>query len=95
MSEPGYDDKSGYPPPTQEQPPPSYSQPGMGPVQPMQHQPMPPQPMQQQPGHFHSSNSNTTVVIQQQQPQMIIQGPRGWSTGVCSCFDDCGVCKFS
>jgi hypothetical protein len=105
MSEPGFDDKSGYPPPGQDQGPPPYSQPGMGPVPPMQQQPMQQQPMQQQPmqqqmqqpGHMmHSSNTNTTVVIQQQQPaQVVIQGPRPWSTGVCSCFDDCGVCKFT
>ena len=98
MSEPGYDEnKSGLLQPGQEQGPPPYSQPGMGPAPPMQQQPMYPPPMQQpmpqQPTHMHSSNSNTTVVIQQQPQQLIIQGPRAWSTDICSCFDDCGVCK--
>ena len=94
MSDPAFDDMSGMPQPRQELGHPPFSQPGMGPVQPMQQQPMQQQPMQQ-PGHMHSSNTNTTVVIQQQPAQVVLQGPRAWSTGLCSCFDDCGVCKFT
>jgi hypothetical protein len=49
-------------------------------------------PVQQQPiSTMH--NTNTTVVIQQQSAAVIVQGPRDWSTGMCACFDDCGVCK--
>ncbi|XP_028406690.1 cornifelin homolog A-like [Dendronephthya gigantea] len=92
MSEPGFDeDKGGMPQPEIQQPPP-YPQPGMGPI-PMQQPPAFQQPMQQ-PSHMHSSNTNTTVVIQQQPQQVVIQGPRAWSTGICSCFDDCGDCLF-
>jgi hypothetical protein len=69
------------PSPMHQQPPPMHQQPP-----PMQQQPMP------QPG-FHSTNTNTTVVVQQQPAQIIVQGPRQWTTGICSCFDDCGVCK--
>ena len=90
-SEPGYsEDKSSFPQPGQQQGPPPYSQPGMGHVQPMYPSPMQ-QPMPQQPMPTHT---NTTVVIQQQPAQVVVQGPRAWSTGLCSCFDDCGVCKF-
>ena len=40
-----------------------------------------------------TSTSNTTVVIQQPQTQVAVQGPQEWATGLFSCFDDCGVCK--
>ena len=53
-------------------------------------QPYVPAPMQQQPS---MRSTNTTVVIQQQPTAIVVQGPRDWSTGICSCFDDCGVCK--
>ena len=76
--EPGYNDKM--------EAPPQYTLPYPG--QPMQQQPMP-QPgfMQQQ------STNNTTVVVQQQLQQVVIQGPQDWSTGLCGCFEDIGVCK--
>ncbi|CAB4008716.1 Hypothetical predicted protein [Paramuricea clavata] len=48
-------------------------------------------PVQQQPTNT-VHNTNTTVVIQQQPAAVIVQGQRGWSTGMCACFDDCGVC---
>ncbi|CAB3988131.1 Hypothetical predicted protein [Paramuricea clavata] len=48
-------------------------------------------PVQQQPTNT-VHNTNTTVVIQQQPAAMVVQGPRGWSTGMCACFDECGVC---
>ncbi|XP_046855585.1 cornifelin homolog A-like [Xenia sp. Carnegie-2017] len=56
----------------------------------MQQQPMP-QPgfMQQQ------STNNTTVVVQQQPQQVVIQGQRNWSTGLCGCFEDVGGCLFA
>ena len=86
----GYDKSSSIRPQELDFPP--YGQPGMGHVPPRHHpqmqQPMPPQPM-------HTTNTNTTLVIQQQQqPQLVIQHPRDWSNGICSCCDDCGVCKF-
>ena len=68
--------------------PPPYTQPGMSLQQPAAG--YPPQPVYPS---SHVSNSNTTVVIQQPQTQVVIQGPGVWSTGLCSCFDDCGVCK--
>ena len=34
--------------------------------------------------------SGTTVVIQQ---PVIVAQPRAWSTDICSCFDDMGICK--
>ena len=51
-----------------------------------------PAPVHQQPtGAMH--NTNTTVVIQQQPAAVVVRGPREWSSGLCACFDDCGVCK--
>jgi hypothetical protein len=47
-------------------------------------------PVQQQPGTVH--NTNTTVVIQQP-TAVVVQPAQGWSTGMCACFDECGVCK--
>ncbi|CAB3999338.1 Hypothetical predicted protein [Paramuricea clavata] len=47
-------------------------------------------PVHQQPGNT-VHNTNTTVVIQQQPAAVIVQG-RDWSTGMCACCDDCGVC---
>ena len=49
-------------------------------------------PLHQQPANT-ISNTNTAVVIQQQPAAIVVQGARGWSSGVCACFDDCGVCK--
>ena len=77
--------------------PPDPVQPGMRSPQsttsfPLQTQPgYPPQPGY--PATHTSTTSNTTVVIQQPQTQVVIQRPLDWSTGLCSCFDDCGVCK--
>ena len=48
-----------------------------------------------QPQHQSSSSTATTGVIQQPQTQFVVQGPRDWSTGLCSCFDDFGVCKYT
>jgi hypothetical protein len=50
-------------------------------------------PVQQQPTST-MHNTTTTVVIQQQPAAVIVQGQRDWSTGMCACFDDCGVCKW-
>ena len=79
--------QEGYPPP---QPqggyPPQQPQGGYMPQYP--HQPI-------YPTSHQSSSTNTTVVIQQPQAQLVVQGPRDWSTGLCSCFDDCGVCKYN
>ena len=47
-------------------------------------------PVQQQPSNVH--NTNTTVVIQQP-TAVVVQTAQGWSTGMCACFDECGVCK--
>ena len=45
------------------------------------------QPVVQQP----SQTSHTTVVVNQQAVQ---RAPiRTWSSGMCGCFDDCGICK--
>lgn len=46
-----------------------------------------PQPVTQQPTQTH-----TTVVIQQQQQVPQVKTPRVWSTEMCSCFADIGVC---
>ena len=54
--------------------------------------PYPSAPLHQQPTST-MSNTNTAVVIQQQPAAIVVQGARGWSSGVCACFDDCGVCK--
>ena len=50
----------------------------------------PPQPVYPS---SHISNSNTTVVIQQPQTQVVIQRPITWSTALCACCDDCGICE--
>ena len=51
-----------------------------------------PSPVHQQPTST-MHNTNTTVLIQQQPLAVVVTGPREWSSGVCACFDDCGVCK--
>ena len=51
-----------------------------------------PPPVQHQPTTT-MHNTSTTVVIQQQPAAVVVQGPRGWSSGICACFEDCGVCK--
>ncbi|XP_028406683.1 placenta-specific gene 8 protein-like [Dendronephthya gigantea] len=81
-----------YPPATDG--PPQPGSPLGYPPQPMQpYPPGPPVPMQQQPGGYNTTNTtNTTVVIQQQPAAVVVQGPRDWSSGLCACFDDCGVC---
>ena len=76
---------------SQPYPPPQPGPPGY-PQQPMQ--PYPPAPMQQQPSSSMLNTTNTTVVIQQQPSAIVVQGPRDWSSGICACFDDCGVCKW-
>ncbi|PVD31999.1 hypothetical protein C0Q70_07425 [Pomacea canaliculata] len=40
-----------------------------------------------------SSTNNTTVVINQQPTGPGYQPPRPWSTGICGCCDDIGVCE--
>lgn len=38
----------------------------------------------------------TVVVTQQPGPQLLVasvDGHRDWTSGVCSCFDDCSTCK--
>ena len=82
-----------YPPPDNQVAPinaPGYSAPQPGP-QPGG-VPYPSVPLHQQPTST-MTNTNTTVVIQQQPAAIVVQGARGWSSGVCACFDDCGVCK--
>ncbi|XP_025091187.1 placenta-specific gene 8 protein-like [Pomacea canaliculata] len=49
-----------------------------------------PQPVIMQPQM--SSTNNTTVVINQQSAGPAYHGQRAWSTGLCGCFDDCGIC---
>ncbi|XP_025091184.1 placenta-specific gene 8 protein-like [Pomacea canaliculata] len=39
-----------------------------------------------------SNTNNTTVVINQQSAGPAYKPPRAWSTGICGCFDDLGVC---
>lgn len=47
-------------------------------------------PVVQQPGAMHT---NTTVVINQQAPTSDnVPFPRGWSSGMCGCFSDIGIC---
>ena len=82
--------QEGYPPPQPQggYPPQQPQQPQGGYMPQYPHQPI-------YPTSHQSSSTNTTVVIQQPQTQLVIQGPRDWSTGLCSCFDDCGVCKYN
>lgn len=40
-----------------------------------------------------SNTNNTTVVINQQSTGPAYKPPRAWSTGICGCFDDLGVCE--
>ena len=40
-----------------------------------------------------SSHTTTTVVVSQPPMIALPQGPRQWSTDLCGCCDDCGVCK--
>jgi hypothetical protein len=49
-----------------------------------------PPPVHHQPSTVH--HTNTTVVLQQ--PTAVsFQTGQDWSNGLCSCCDDCGVCK--
>lgn len=52
-----------------------------------------PQPVTAQPGSFHSTN--TTVVVNQPASQMVLLGPRDWSSGLCGCCEDCYSCKLT
>ena len=45
----------------------------------------------QQPAPY-AQQTNTTVVLSQQQVGMQ-QGQRNWSSGLCGCFEDCGSRK--
>lgn len=49
-----------------------------------------PQPVTAQPGSFHSTN--TTVVVNQPASQIVLLGPRDWSSGLCGCCEDCYSC---
>ena len=68
------------------------------PPQPQLQQPQfaypPPQPQPICPINSQSTSNNTTVVLSQAQQQVVVEGPRNWSTGLCSCFDDCSGCKY-
>ena len=85
-----------YPPPDAQMPPmaPGYPAPQPSTYPPQQPGPLtyPSAPVQQQPTSM-MTNTNTTVLIQQQPAAVVVQVARGWSSGVCACFDDCGVCK--
>ncbi|XP_068761866.1 placenta-specific gene 8 protein-like [Montipora capricornis] len=48
-----------------------------------------PPPVATQPGF---STTQTTVVVNQPPPLILQQGQRDWSSGLCSCFDDCYSC---
>ncbi|XP_025091183.1 placenta-specific gene 8 protein-like [Pomacea canaliculata] len=82
--------------------PPQYSQPQQsqppGAVQQQWGYPQPqmgyPQPVMMQPQQQQQSVNNTTVVVnQQQQPAApAYKPPRAWTSGICGCFDDFGVC---
>ncbi|KAK7091619.1 hypothetical protein V1264_009278 [Littorina saxatilis] len=48
-----------------------------------------PPPLMQQP--MYQSHSNTTVVVTQQQAPRVVS-PRVWTSGLCGCFDDFGMC---
>ncbi|XP_062569500.1 cornifelin homolog isoform X2 [Saccostrea cucullata] len=69
-------------------PPPGYSGPQFSGGQ--------PGPITSQPGAGQSfgyhSTSNTTVVVTQQQQVPTRPPKRGWSTGICGCFEDFGSC---
>ena len=47
----------------------------------------------QQPAPY-VQQTNTTVVLNQQ-PVVVQQGQRNWSSGLCGCFEDCGSRKYS
>ncbi|XP_046855587.1 cornifelin homolog [Xenia sp. Carnegie-2017] len=52
-----------------------------------------PRPPMPQPGLMQQqSTNNTTVVVVQQPQQVVLQGPRDWSTDLCDCCDDCSGC---
>ena len=69
--------------------------------QPMQPQPMmQPQPIMQQPMIAQPSQQSTVVVVNQQNAEPehptglgYPQGLRGWSSGVCGCFEDIPSCR--
>ena len=45
----------------------------------------------QQPAAYQQT-SNTTIVVNQ--PPVVEQKFRDWSSGLCGCFEDCGSCKY-
>ncbi|XP_002731745.1 cornifelin homolog [Saccoglossus kowalevskii] len=49
-------------------------------------------PIQQQPAPMQHTSHNTTVVVQQQPQNIIVQGPRDWSSDLCACFNDLSSC---
>ena len=61
-------------------------------------QPIPPSyaPPQQAgyppPQQTSQQTSNTTVIIQQPQAEVVLKGPEQWSSGLFDIFDDCGLC---
>ena len=51
-----------------------------------------PPPIQAQPTAVQSTS--TTVVVTQPSTMVVQQQqPRPWSSGLCGCFEDCGICK--
>ncbi|KAK2557257.1 Cornifelin-like protein [Acropora cervicornis] len=53
-----------------------------------------PPPIAAQPTAFQSTS--TTVVVTQPSTMVVQQQqPRPWSSGLCGCFEDCGICKDS
>lgn len=51
-----------------------------------------PPPVGAQPAPFQST-TNTTVVVTQPSTMVVQQQqPRPWSSGLCGCFEDCGIC---
>ena len=75
---PSYGVQPGYPMTQPGYPQPGYPQPGY------------PQPVMTQP--MFQQQASTTVVVTQPS-QVVQQGMRDWSTGLCGCFEDCYSCK--
>lgn len=77
--------------------PPGYFAGHQQPPYPIHQDPYPPYPsgvpmMPYAPPASMSQMSNNTTVIINQPGVGVARGPRGWSSNVCSCCDDCGSC---